>query len=137
MKEKIDKKDYRQLGVRDRGRGVVKYDNEPLTLEFAPKAIVDILDWMAKTTKSKKTPGNKYFVNLANGQKSTLSTQLTQLLDNYFKYGSRENLMPLNEKQSISFNALRDIFEKNDSNFTIRDIASDIYIQLLNKSVVF
>ena len=137
LKEKIDKKDYRQLGVRDRGRGVVKYDNEPLTLEFAPKAIVDILDWMAKTTKSKKTPGNKYFVNLANGQKSTLSTQLTQLLDNYFKYGSRENLMPLNEKQSISFNALRDIFEKNDSNFTIRYIASDIYTQLLNYGGVF
>jgi hypothetical protein len=137
LKEKIDKKGYRQQGVKDRRRGGNQYDYEPLTLEFAPKAIVDILNWMGKTTNIKKTPGNKYFVFLANGQKSTLSTQLTQLLDNYFKNGSRENLMPLNEEQSIRLNALSDIFKKNDPSFEIRDIASDVYVQLLNYGGVF
>jgi len=142
LKEKIDKKGYDQSQIRDRDREVRQFDLEPMSLEFAPKAIVDIIDWMIKTPLvdiidwKKKTP-NKYFIELQNRQQASLGTQATQLLDNYFKNGSKENLVPLNEQQSQRLDDLREILEKNDPSFKTRDISSDIYFQLINYGGVF
>ena len=138
LKEKIDKNGYDQSQVRDRDRGVEQFEYEPMSLEFAPKALVNILDWMWENrSETKKTPGNKYVVENPYGQKESLSTQATQLLDNYFKSGSKENLVPINEIQSMFLRRLRGTLKKYDSSFKTRDISSDIYFQLINYGGIF
>lgn len=100
LKEKIDKKGYDQHKVMDNTRRDETVPSEVLSLEYAPKAVVDIIDWIKKSKGTKKTPGNKYFIDYK-GAKASLSTQLTQLLDNYFKNGSKENLILLKDRKSV------------------------------------